>query len=387
MPPLKTRLELLKELFPDAPRYRLEQIEAALFQPELKSFEEITTLPKAMRETLASSLPWISVEAEKILTSAKKDTAKAILRAQDGMRFESVLMANTRDQWTICVSSQIGCAMGCTFCATGEMGFKRNLTSDEITDQYRFWKTYLRDGGFVTPRQTGATPACAEPAYRTGRASAGRQPDTQRISNVVFMGMGEPLGNYDNVKDAIHRWLKHTDIGPTRITVSTVGVLMNMERLLKDPDWPPVRIAVSLHSADQKRREEIVPTTVPDFLIKLADWSHRYANTLGNRRHHITYEYTLLSGVNDTPEIAEELAQYIRKTSFAKVNVIPWNPVKGKAFTRSAEERIEKFKAVLRTHGIDVTQRRTMGDDIAAACGQLITESAGEKGAKRIPLH
>ena len=358
MPHAKTRSELTKELFPDAPRYRLEQIEAALFQSELKSYDEITTLPKEMRQALSASLPWISVEAEKVLTSAKKDTAKAILRAQDGLRFESVLMANARDQWTICVSSQIGCAMGCTFCATGAMGFKRNLTSDEITDQYRFWKGYLAE----------------------------RPELPQRISNVVFMGMGEPLGNYENVKDAIHRWLKHTDIGPTRIAVSTVGVLMNMERLLKDPDWPPVRIAVSLHSADQKRREEIVPTTVPDFLIKLADWSHRYAHTLRNRRHHITYEYTLLSGVNDTPEIAEELAQYIRKTSFAKVNVIPWNPVKGKAFSTSAAERIEKFKAVLRAHGIDVTQRRTMGEDIAAACGQLITESAEPPNGRRIPL-
>ena len=385
MPPLKTRLELLKELFPDVPRYRTDQIEAALFQPELKSYEEITTLPKVMRGTLMSSVPWISVEAEKVLESIKKDTAKAILKAQDGLRFESVLMANARDQWTICVSSQIGCAMGCTFCATGAMGFKRNLTGDEITDQYRFWKNFLRDGGFVTPsRVTLSSPSVSEGVSKGGSAT---QPDTtQRISNVVFMGMGEPLGNYENVKDAIHRWLKHTDIGPTRITVSTVGVLMNMERLLKDPDWPPVRIAVSLHSADQKRREEIVPTTVPDFLIKLADWSHRYAHTLGNRRHHITYEYTLLSGVNDTPEIAEELAQYIRKTSFAKVNVIPWNPVKGKAFSTSATDRIEKFKAVLRAHGIDVTQRRTMGDDIAAACGQLITESAEPPNGRRIPL-
>ncbi len=358
MPAPKTRRQLLTELFPDVPRYRTEQIEAALFQPRLKSFEEITTLPKEMRQTLSTSVPWISVEAERILESARGDTAKAILKAEDGLRFESVLMANARDQWTICVSSQIGCAMGCTFCATGAMGFKRNLTSDEIADQYRFWKTYLEDHPELP----------------------------QRISNVVFMGMGEPLGNYDNVKDAIHRWLKHTDIGPTHITVSTVGVLMNMERLLKDPDWPPVRIAVSLHSADQKRREEIVPTTVPDFLIKLADWSHRYADTLGNRRHHITYEYTLLSGVNDTPEIADELARYILKTSAAKVNVIPWNPVQGKIFSTSAQERIDKFKSVLRSHGIDVTQRKTMGDDIAAACGQLITETAAESGARRIPL-
>ena len=359
-PPL-SRSERFFALFPEAKPYRMKQLEKALFHTSESNFGNITTFPKEMREILAAHIPWISVQCEKAIESANKDTIKAILRTEDHVRFESVLMANKRGQWTICVSSQIGCAMGCTFCATGAMGLKRSLNEDEIADQYRFWRMYLDQ----------------------------HEQQNERISNVVFMGMGEPMGNYDNVKAAIHRWLTHTDLGPTRITVSTVGVLMNLERLLTDKDWPPVRIAISLHSADQKKREEIVPTTTPDFLNNLVAWSHKYAAIHGNRRHHITYEYTLLSGINDTPELAKELASYVAKTAAAKVNVIPWNPVAGKKFTASARERIDRFKNVLRSHGVDVTERKTMGDDIAAACGQLITETSQEPSkmdGKRILL-
>ncbi|HLC75754.1 MAG TPA: 23S rRNA (adenine(2503)-C(2))-methyltransferase RlmN [Candidatus Peribacterales bacterium] len=356
-PPL-TRAERFLELFPEEKPYRLRQLEEAAFRSNASGFKDVTTFPKDMKEILSEQVPWISIACERLVESISKDTMKAVLRTEDNLRFESVLMANKRDQWTICVSSQIGCAMGCTFCATGAMGLRRNLNADEIADQYRFWKMKLQE---------------------QGRGS-------ERISNVVFMGMGEPLGNYENVKNAIHRWLTHTDLGPTRITVSTVGVLMNMERLLTDKDWPPVRIAISLHSANQKKREEIVPTTTPDFLKDLIAWSHKYAAIHGNRRHHITYEYTLLSGVNDTPELAKELASYVEKTAAAKVNVIPWNKVAGKTFTTSARERIDRFKSVLRSRGVDVTERKTMGNDIAAACGQLITDPAKPSDGKRIPL-
>lgn len=356
-PPL-TRGERFIALFPTEKPYRLAQLEEALFHTKESGYASVTTFPKAMRDILEREIPWISIACERIVESAKKDTIKAVLRTEDNLRFESVLMANARNQWTICVSSQIGCAMGCTFCATGAMGLRRNLNADEIADQYRFWKLKLAE---------------------QGRGN-------ERISNVVFMGMGEPMGNYENVKAAIHRWLSYTDLGPTRITVSTVGVLMNLERLLTDKDWPPVRIAISLHSADQKKREEIVPTTTPNFLKDLVAWSHKYSSIHGNRRHHITYEYTLLSGVNDTPELAKELASYVEKTAAAKVNVIPWNSVKGKAFTASTRERIDRFKSVLRSRGIDVTERRTMGDDIAAACGQLITDPAKPSNGMRIPL-
>lgn len=347
-----TRKHRFDQLFPDQPKFRMEQIAAAIFKPEVTGWQGITTLPAAMRERLASDIPWMSCTEVRTLSSKRGDTHKAVLKGEDGLLFETVLMRNSRDQWSICVSSQIGCAMGCVFCATGAMGFTRNLSSDEIADQYRFWKNFL----------------------------IGHPDLPQRISNVVFMGMGEPLVNVKNVTEAIHTWLKCTDIGPTRITVSTVGVLPALEKILTDPDWPPVRIAVSLHSPNETRRKEIVPTTAPNFHEKLADWTHRYEATLGNRRHHITFEYTLIFGVNDTPEEAHVLADFVRKTASVKINVIPLNAVSGKAFSASSRNRIEAFKNVLLQRGIDVTERRTMGDDIAAACGQLALTVKNEKG-------
>ena len=340
----ETRTQAIKRLFPGTPQFRLKQLGVALFDTSISDWNDVSTLPKDMRDKLKSEqVPMISVKKVKQFESKNLDTYKAVLRTVDKRNFETVLMSNRRGQWTICVSSQIGCAMRCTFCATGTMGLTRSLTSDEIVDQYRYWQQFL----------------ATKPAL------------PQRISNVVFMGMGEPLANYDNLKETIHIWLTYTDLGPTKITVSTVGVLSQLKKLLSDPEWPPVKIAVSLHSANQKRREEIVPTTVPSFLKDLAAWSHEYHKLKGNRSHHITYEYVLLTGVNDTPEVAKELATYIKKTAVSKVNVIPYNAVAGKDFTRSDNERIERFKQVLRDHGVDVTQRKTMGDDIDAACGQL----------------
>lgn len=338
-----TRSQRFAELFPDEPAYRIAQIEKAIFNPDLADWEGVTTISKAMRETLVREVPWISCEAVKTLSSSRRDTHKVVLKATDGELFESVLMRNKRDQWTICVSSQIGCAMGCTFCATGAMGFTRNLSADEIADQYRHWKRFLLD-----------------------------RPDLpQRISNVVFMGMGEPLANVTNVKQAIHTWLKETDMGPTRITVSTVGVLPELDALLEDPDWPPVRVAISLHSPEEEHRRTIVPTTAPRFHERLAKWTHDYDRVHGNRRHHVTFEYTLISGVNDNAEEATKLANFVMKTASVKVNVIPLNHVEGKAFVAGSRERIETFKKTLKKFNIDVTERKTMGDDIAAACGQL----------------
>ncbi|MBI5728409.1 MAG: 23S rRNA (adenine(2503)-C(2))-methyltransferase RlmN [Candidatus Magasanikbacteria bacterium] len=340
---IENRIEQFQKLFPAAPTYRWRQVEAAFFDAGVRGWASITTLPKDIRLTLAREMPWISICEVGMYESKNHDTWKAILKGRDGQQFESVLMANRHGQWTICVSSQVGCAMRCTFCATGAMGLKRSLMGDEIIDQYRFWRNFLVERPALPPR----------------------------ISNIVFMGMGEPMANYDNVKAAIHTWLEYTDLGSTHITVSTVGVLSQLEKLLDDPDWPRVRIAISLHSANQKRRESIVPTTTPDFLDNLADWSKRYHQKYGSRKLHITYEYTLLQKVNDEPEHARELAKYIRRTGVSKINVIPYNPVVGKSFTTSQRDRIDKFKELLRTFNLNVTERRTMGDDIAAACGQL----------------
>lgn len=340
------------ELFPKEPAFRLKQIEKAYFTEGMTGWGSVTTLSKDMRAVLEKEIPWISCQAVKVLSSAAGDTHKAVLAGEDEQLFESVLMRNKRDQWTICVSSQIGCAMGCVFCATGTMGLKRSLSSDEIADQYRFWKQFLTE-----------------------------HPDLpQRISNVVFMGMGEPLVNVENVKKAINTWLTHTDLGPTRITVSTVGVLPVLEQILTDPDWPPVRIAISLHSPEEESRRKIVPTTAPRFHERLAEWTHNYALAHGNRRHHVTFEYTLIAGVNDNEEEARRLVKFVKTTAAVKVNVIPLNLVEGKPFTASAAKGIEAFKKVLLNAGIDVTQRKTMGQDIAAACGQLaLTIKSGGK--------
>ena len=226
------------------------------------------------------------------------------------------------------------------------MGLKRSLTGDEIIDQYRFWQRFLLE--------------CDE-------ADA-------RISNIVFMGMGEPLVNYEAVKATIQLWLKYTELGPTNIVVSTVGILPSLTKLLQDPAWPTVRLAISLHSAVAETRKKIVPSMPPDFLTNLQDWTQAYLKQLGNKSHYLTFEYIMLSGVNDTPEEARALGEYAKKCGVRKVNVIPYNTVSGKEFARSAQERIVAFKETILAAGLDVTQRRNMGNDIAAACGQLVTQ-------------
>ncbi len=350
--PPSNRSDRFLALFPNEPKFRIKQLEHAFFEPGKNGWDSITTLPKDMRAVLSTEVPWMSCSAVKTQSSIVGDTHKVVLAGEDGEMFESVLMANNRDQWTICVSSQIGCAMGCTFCATGAMGLKRSLSSDEIADQYRFWKDFLAE----------------------------RPTLPQRISNVVFMGMGEPLVNVDNVKKAIKTWLEETDLGPTKITVSTVGVLPVLDDILKDKDWPPVRIAISLHSPEEESRRKIVPTTAPRFHERLAEWTHNYERVHGNRRHHVTFEYTLISGVNDTAEEAARLVKFVKKTAAVKVNVIPLNFVEGKSYNPSSRNGIEIFKKVLLDAGVDVTERKTMGRDIAAACGQLalVVKSEGK---------
>ena len=299
-----------------------------------------------MREQFAT-IPWMSTVPETIQVSSNGDTHKALLQVDGGKQIESVLMQNRRNAWTICVSSQVGCAMRCGFCATGKMGLTRSLIADEIVDQYRFWMSYIPS----IPHSLNS------PA--------------PRISNIVFMGMGEPLANYEEVRTAINTLLKYTDLGATRITVSTVGILPRLEQILTDRDWPHVRLAVSLHSAIEETRKKIVPTSYDEFLPKLSDWAKRYLHQFGNRRHHLTFEYVMLKGVNDTPAHAKALATFVNRIGRIKVNLIPYN-LTGVEFERSTDSTIDQFLQTLHTNHLIATTRRTMGDDIAAACGQLI---------------
>lgn len=364
------RKEQFVSLFPEAPAFRFRQLEAALFDSSLRDFSSISSMPLEMRETLAEKMSWLVLRPAHILESVKKDTYKAVVELGDKTRVETVLMRNARSQWTVCVSAQVGCAMACTFCATGKMGFSRNLSTDEIVDQYRFWSMFLHE----RPTVSG------------------------RISNVVFMGMGEPLANYDNVKEAIRQLLLHTDIGPTHITVSTVGLLPMLRKVLKDPEWPAVRLAVSLHSADPETRKALMPSSFDTFLEELMEWAKEYFEKNESRRRHLTFEYVMLSKINDTEKHAEALIRFARRIGKVRINLIPYNftpkslektsgPARndsrsdsgrqaGSVYRDSLPGDFTRFEEDLRAAGVDVTRRRTMGDDIAAACGQLIVHPA-----------
>ncbi|MFZ1626267.1 MAG: 23S rRNA (adenine(2503)-C(2))-methyltransferase RlmN, partial [Candidatus Moraniibacteriota bacterium] len=309
---MEIRSTVFLRLFEGQPAFRLRQMQAALFRADWHTWESVSVLSKTLRLKCAGEIPWISLAEVVLLQSAKKDTFKAILKTIDGKRIETVLMQNARGFWSICVSSQVGCAMACTFCATGKMGFTRNLTADEIIDQYRFWMYFLN----------------------------GRNDLEQRISNVVYMGMGEPLANYENVKTSVQVFLANTDMGPTRLTVSTVGLIPMLRKLLTDETWPPVRLAVSLHSADAKTRTDIMPSSYPKFLDDLAAWTKEYFLQFESRRRHLTFEYVMLAGVNDTSGHADKLIAFARKVGKVKINLIPYNDTKSKYSTSESSALI-----------------------------------------------
>jgi len=340
----KTRYEQFNTLFPLEKKWRWDQIERALFDATISSWQDISNLPINMREKLTASLPWISVTQNELLKSKDKQTYKALLELNDKEETETVLMKNKRGQFSVCVSSQVGCAMNCSFCATGQMGLKRNLTADEIIDQLRFWQYFLEENKIP-----------------------------ERISNIVMMGMGEPLANYENVKTAINQWLKYTDIGSNHITISTVGLLSDLQKIITDKTWPSVRIAISLHSANEELRKKIVPTTSENYLNKLAEWAKAYLETKASNKRHLTFEYVLLEGVNDNERDAKALSDFVMKIGRIKVNLIPFNTVNNKDLRRS--NTANEFALVLKSCGVTSTIRQSAGQDIMAACGQL----AGKK--------
>lgn len=356
-----SRKEQFVSLFPEAPAFRVRQFEEALFDPALEGFSGISVLSLQMRETLDMKIPWLALRPAHILESVKKDTFKAIVELSDSARVETVLMQNARGQWTICVSSQVGCAMACTFCATGKMGFTRNCTADEIVDQYRFWNVFLRKRSIL----------------RDSKGEDGTVEGSERISNIVFMGMGEPLANYDNVKESLRQILLYTDIGPTHITVSTVGLLPMLRKILADEEWPAVRLAVSLHSAEPKTRKAMMPSSFDAFLDELLEWTKEYFEKNESRRGHLTFEYVMLSKVNDTEKHAESLIRFARRVGKVRINLIPYN-FTGSVYRDSEPQDFARFEALLKDAGIVVMRRRTMGDDIAAACGQLIVKKEKE---------
>ena len=319
------------------PPYRAEQTWDALYR-SARPLEHATALPRALRDRLVVSLP-LSLEPVQTATSGDGTTKWLWACARDGAQIETVLMP-TATRATVCVSSQAGCAMGCTFCATGQAGFERHLHAGEIVEQVM---------------------------------RAGHEPHV-RVSNVVFMGMGEPLANYDATWEAVERLHDDVGISARRITVSTVGVVPGIRRLAHER--LPVTLAVSLHAADDADRSELVPLNRRYPIAQVLDAAAEFAAARGRR---VTFEYACIAGVNDSPEAAHALARLLAPfpgAGGAHVNLIPLNRTSGYDGAASRPTPLRTFATTLRSHGVAATIRRNRGADIAAACGQLRTRDA-----------
>lgn len=335
--------DLIKKL--DYEKYRAEQILHYLYKEFPKSIEDMLLLPKAMREKLISEGYSIG-SANEIhrVQSEDGDTTKLLLNLEDGKGVETVLMKNrpiklnTRTRFTVCVSTQVGCAIGCTFCATGQMGFERNMKAEEIVTQVMHFANFLKERG-------------------------------EHVTNLVFMGMGEPLANYEETIRAI-RLLTNPrayGLGQRHVTVSTIGLTAGIEKLASED--LQIGLAVSLHAPNDKLRKQLVPTASPNSVSEIISAGRKYFKKTGRR---VTFEYALIDGVNDTPEIAKEMARLLEGNG-SHVNLIPLNPTAGE-FTRPTKKRILDFERILFQHGINCTVRVEKGAEIAAACGQLRTD-------------
>ena len=328
------------------PGYRAAQICEWLYQRRVRSFEEMTNLPLKLRKDLSRDFAITRLREVHVVESHEDGAAKYLLRLSDGARIESVILNHPRGA-TLCLSTQVGCAYDCTFCATGTMKFKRDLTPGEIADQVSFLEERLAE-------QAGAGPP------------ENHHPDAPRhFANIVFMGMGEPFANYGNLTKAIHIMIEEMVIGARRITVSTCGLADEIMRFAREPY--EVGLAISLNAASDEKRRELMPVAKRVHLPELMNAARYYFSVKGRM---LTFEYVLMDGVNDSAHDAHELAGLLRDLP-AKINLISLNPFPGCPFGRPVPARIRKFQSILEDRGRKVTLRRSLGSDILAGCGQL----------------
>ncbi len=320
-----------------SPSYRVDQLWQGLYR-DLVAPEDLTTLPKVLRAELAKELPPALTEDSR-LTGDAGQTVKWLFRLADGALVETVLM-HYEQRSTVCVSTQAGCAMACGFCATGQMGFDRHLRTGEIVEQV---------------------------------VRAQMEAGSRRVSNVVFMGMGEPLANYDRTWAAIERLHGDFGLSARHLTVSTVGVVPGIRRLTHES--LPINLAVSLHAADNDLRDELVPINRRYPLEVLADACAEY---VAATRRRLSFEWALIHDVNDRLEDAVRLADYAKRLG-AHINLIPLNPTPDWPTRGSSPQRVRSFAAEVNSHGGNATVRRTRGADIKAACGQLRTDRVDQK--------
>jgi 23S rRNA (adenine2503-C2)-methyltransferase len=339
-------LKELQDLFLSwsEPTYRAQQVWDGLFNQMWQSPGDFTNLPKSLRQKLEDRLEFESLKPISEANSKDGLTQKTLFELKDGKAIETVLMSYDRRR-TVCVSTQAGCGMGCVFCATGQMGFRRNLTSGEIVEQITYFERQLKPSG-------------------------------ERVTNVVVMGMGEPFQNYDSTLKAIDL-LNHPqglNLGSRRFTISTVGLVPAIRKFAKENRQ--INLAVSLHAADDKLRSSLLPINqrypIHDLIEACKDYVHST-----NRR--ISFEWALIQGVNDTDEQAEKLAILLKpfcytNATLCHVNVIPLNPTKKYAGEATTHQRAITFRSVLERNGIPCTIRLRRGIDIQAGCGQLAVE-------------
>lgn len=330
------------------PEYRLKQAKEAVFKKFISDWSEATFFSKDLRDKLNKECP-LEIRADVLVSKektafAKASSVKARITLKDGFKIEAVLMRHEDGRNTVCVSSQVGCPLGCLFCATGKMGLKRSLTSDEIIEQVIFFDRYLKA-------------------------------ESQKVTNVTYMGMGEPFLNYENVLESIRTLnsKEHLNIGARSISVSTSGIVEGIEKFSKE--GLQVNLAISLHAPNNKLRESLMPIDKKyplDVVLKAVDEYIKKTN------RQVMFEYVLIKGVNDSDECAEELSK-LAKNRLYYVNLILYNathsPGSGQAgiFKPSTTERVNKFKEILKKNKIVFSQRYRFGDDIEAACGQFAT--------------
>ena len=337
-------LNNLKTALKNEPKYRIKQAKEAIFKNFISDWGKATFFSIGLREKLSKECP-LEIKAES-LVSKKKDSIKSRITLKDGLLIESVLMRHKDGRNTVCVSSQVGCPLECTFCATGQMGFKRNLEPSEIIEQVLFFSRYLKKSG-------------------------------KKVTNVTFMGMGEPFLNYDNVIKAV-RILNDKEkfnIGARNISISTAGIIEGIEKFSKE--GLQVNLAISLHAPNNELRSELMPISKKYPLEKVMEAVNAYIKKT-NRQ--VMFEYLLIKDINDTIYCATELAG-ITHNPLYYVNLILYNPTGHNNFKPSTTDRVKKFKDILSKKKIIFSQRFRFGEDIKAACGQFAGENNFKKPA------
>jgi 23S rRNA (adenine2503-C2)-methyltransferase len=329
-----------------SPSYRAAQAYQIFTRTLGDSWESVTAWPKELREEAAIAVPWDELKVECVLESKTGDAVKFLFACADGARIESVIMRFEHGRNTVCVSSQVGCPMKCAFCATGALGFKRNLTAEEMVDQVIHAARWLKE-------------------------------KDAKVTNVVYMGMGEPMHNYDEVMRSI-RLLNDAHgfaLGVRHISISTCGIVPGIQKFADEQIQ--VNLAISLHSAVPETRSKLMPVNAPYPIEKLMEAVDAYA-VKTNRK--VLFEYLLIDGVNDTRAEAEALASLLAKNRrLYQVNLIKYHDTH--VFKATPQEGRERFAEWLRDRGIPVTLRRSFGEDILAACGQLAAKDQCPNGS------